>query len=390
MMQSIVESSTFENKVESKANTLFKFIRDIGMTVLGAKCTSLTGSKTLTAISLGFGVAKILKNIKEEVVKSYFSLPDNQRRIYLINQRSSPQRTGDIIKKKLKEKCNKIAMPVKNFVNNLIRKKILKIKDDSKIGFDKFNFNFKDKENLKKECYKYRDNDIEDYFEKSNSMIEPQHNQILYEMREKLKKQLPKKKSEKLIKFFKVKQKMTNYLIAQRKEKLKKDYPDFDETFSNKTKILFGNIKSFCVGTFNGLISAFSFNLMDLRIKDSKVQTIEKLIRGIKETEYKEKLEEFKKYVTECSISTLKDDIEFLVKSTSDEHIFKLLEDKKETDKNNNELLKNKFKTDVQEREDVLIENNNKNNFKTIKIDEENNDYDDKSEHLIKLNESFI
>lgn len=99
MMQSIVESSTFENKVESKANTLFKFIRDIGMTVLGAKCTSLTGSKTLTAISLGFGVAKILKNIKEEVVKSYFSLPDNQRRIYLINQRSTPQRTGYIIKK---------------------------------------------------------------------------------------------------------------------------------------------------------------------------------------------------------------------------------------------------------------------------------------------------
>ena len=79
-----------------------------------------------------------------------------------------------------------------------------------------------------------------------------------------------------------------------------------------------------------------------------------------------------------------------MVKSTSDEHIFKLLEDKKETDKNNNELLKNKFKTDIQEREDVLIENNNKNNFKTIKIDEENNDYDDKSEHLIKLNESFI
>ena len=79
-----------------------------------------------------------------------------------------------------------------------------------------------------------------------------------------------------------------------------------------------------------------------------------------------------------------------MVKSTSDEHIFKLLEDKKEIDKNNNELLKNKFKTDIQEREDVLIENNNKNNFKTIKIDEENNDYDDKSEHLIKLNESFI
>ena len=104
MVQSIKEMPTFENKVESKANTLFKFIRDIGITVLGAKCASLTGSKALTAISVGFGVAKILKNIKDEFVKAYFSLSDNQRRIYRINQRATPQYTDVIIQRIIKEK----------------------------------------------------------------------------------------------------------------------------------------------------------------------------------------------------------------------------------------------------------------------------------------------
>ena len=72
-----------------------------------------------------------------------------------------------------------------------------------------------------------------------------------------------------------------------------------------------------------------------------------------------------------------------MAKSTSDEHIFKLLEDKKVTDEENFELLKNKFKDDVKENPNILIRNNNINNkdFKTIK--NEDNDYDDKSESLL-------
>ena len=72
-----------------------------------------------------------------------------------------------------------------------------------------------------------------------------------------------------------------------------------------------------------------------------------------------------------------------MAKSTSDEHIFKLLEDKKVTDEENFEFLKNKFKDDVKENPNILIRNNNINNkdFKTIK--NEDNDYDDKSESLL-------
>lgn len=122
---------------------------------------------------------------------------------------------------------------------------------------------------------------------------------------------------------------------------------------------------------------------MDFRIKDSKSQTIEKIIMGVKETEYNNQLEVFKKYEYDCFISTLKDDIEFLVKSTGDEHIFKLLEDKKDTDKTNLEMLRKKFKANGHENSILLIENNNKNINKNIKDDED--DFDDKSESLISL-----
>ena len=380
MMQSITEMASFEKDIESKATTLFKFIRDIGITVLGAKSASLTGSTALTAISLGFGVGKILKNIKDEFIKAYFSLPDKERRIYQINQRATPHNTSVIIKRLIKEKYKKVVVPVKKYINNFLRKKILKINDESQVGFDKLILNFKDNESIKKECTEYRNKDIDYYFKNLIAMIEPKYNQILFQMKEKLRKQYPKKQSEKLKQFFNVKQKIIDHLINKRREKLKKDFPEFN---SNKTKNFFDGFKSFGIGIANGLISALSFNFVDFRIKDSQSQTIGKITKGVKENEYNKKSEDLKKYEYSCFITTLKDDIEFLVKSTGDEHIFKLLEDKKVTDEENYNFLKNKFKEDVQENPNILIKNNDINNkdYKTIKIEED--DYDDKSESLL-------
>ena len=138
------------------------------------------------------------------------------------------------------------------------------------------------------------------------------------------------------------------------------------------------------------MISALSFNLIDLRIKDSQSQTIEKIIKGVKKSEYSKKSEELKKYEYSCSVTTLKDDIEFLVKSTGDEYIFKLLEDKKVTDEENYNFLRNKFKEDIQENPNILIQNNNIKNIdsKTIKIEED--EYDDKSESLLNPKDSGI
>ena len=114
---------SFEKNVEEKFNKIFKFLRDIGLTFLGAKCSSLTGSTVRTSISVGVGVAKILKNIKDEVIKSFFSLSDSQKRLYLINYRSTPQTTFGIISKKIKECCRKVFIPIKQGANNFIRQK---------------------------------------------------------------------------------------------------------------------------------------------------------------------------------------------------------------------------------------------------------------------------
>ena len=128
-IESIMEMPSFEKNVEEKFTTFFKFVRDIGFTAAGAKCASLTGSKVLVSIAIGIGVAKILKNIKDEVIKHFFSLSESQKRLYLVNYRSSPQTTFGMISKKIREGCRKIFIPVKKKTTDFIRKKILKVKD---------------------------------------------------------------------------------------------------------------------------------------------------------------------------------------------------------------------------------------------------------------------
>ena len=155
LIQSYIVMPSFEKNVEEKFNKIFKFLRDIGLTFLGAKCVSLTGSTVLTSISVGVGVAKILKNIKDEVIKSFFSLSGNQKRLKIINYRNTAQSTLGIISKKKKEFCRKDTIAVKKGFNSFIRQNILRLKDVTKVGFEKFNFSFKNTIDLKKECDKF-------------------------------------------------------------------------------------------------------------------------------------------------------------------------------------------------------------------------------------------
>ena len=206
-MESIIEMPSYEKKVEEKFTTLFKFIRDIGFTVAGAKLASLTGSKVLLSIGIGIGVAKILKNIKDEVVKHFFSLSESQKRIYLINYRNSPQSTFRMISRKIKEGCRKVFIPVKKCATHFIRKKILKAKDP-KIGFDKLIFTFKNTQTLKEECINFRNNNIELYINRKKLMIRPQYESKLKAIRDKYEEKLPKGKSKKFKEFSKVKDKL--------------------------------------------------------------------------------------------------------------------------------------------------------------------------------------
>ena len=379
MMQSIIEMPSFENYIESKANTFFKYFRDIGIAILGAKCASLTGSKVLTSISIGIGVAKILKNIKEEVMKSYFSFSDEQKKLYLINYRSTPQSNGAIIAKKIKEGYRKIVRPFTKWANNLIRNKILKIKNEAKVGFDKAKFDFKDSVKLMEECIIFRNNCIDSYFNNKDEMIEPLYIQNLYKIKEEINNLRTKKQSKKFNEFSNVKEKLISYLVNKRKNELKAKYPEFCDSFFNNAKNSLGKIKDFFVGTFNGLISSVTFNFIDLRIKDNKSQILEKLIYGVKEGNYQDELKKLKEYEKNCVISTIKDEIDFHVGVSGDENIFNELEIEKVSNRNKLKRLKNKLKS-------YAININLENNLNDIINESQENINDDNS---ISTNEYF-
>ena len=181
-------------------------------------------------------------------------------------------------------------------------------------------------------------------------------------------------------------------IVSIKKNELKKKYPEFDETLFNKTKSFFYNIKDFAIGTWNGLMSAITFNYLDLRIKDNDYQIIEKLINGVRANNYKRELEKYQKDISNFKISLTKDEINFYVKSSEDKNIFDYLEIEEKARTNNLENLKNKLL-------DNELENNigNRRNhiFKMEDQDIISNDIsfscsdniDDKSELLIKYKE---
>ena len=325
LIQSYIEMPSFEKNVEEKFNKIFKFLRDIGLTFLGAKCASLTGSKVLTSISVGVGVAKILKNIKDEVIKSFFSLSDSQKRLFLINYRNTPQTTFGIISKKIKECYRKVIIPAKKGVNSFIRQKILRLRNETKIGFDKINFSFKNTIDLKKECDKFGDNVIKLYIKRKKLMIEPLYIQKLHNILEKLGNQFSEKYSKKFKEFLGVKEKLIKYHVNKKKRELQEKYPEFDDSFSNKIKQNLNKTAEFFVGLYNGFISSITFNSVDLRIKDNKSKFLQKLLFGVKETKYLYEVDNLKKFEKNCNINIINDKITYLVYSTKDKDIFKRL-----------------------------------------------------------------
>ena len=366
MMQSIIEMPSFDKNVEEKVSTLFKYIRDIGLTIAGAKISSLTGSKLLKTAIVGAGAVKIIKNIKDDIIKSYFGLTNIQKKIYVMNYRNTPKSTCSIISKKIKENFRKVITPIGKFTDYLFRKKIWKMNDEA-IGFDKFNFNFKETEKLLEECNTFRDKIINLYIEIRLSMIKPQYTQKLYNIKSQLIKHNSKKKSKKLKKFFRTKEKIVQYLKNKKKDELKQKFPEFIDSFSNRSKKFFNNVKGFFKGVCNGIGSIAFF--ANLRIKENKNETIEKLINGVKKEKYEKELKKYDEYEEECDINTARDDIEFMAKSSKDENILLLLDIEQKKCEQNLEKLRYNLKNNIidnrkefhivsQEMEDIIFENN--------------------------------
>ena len=367
MMQSIIAMPSFDKNVEEKVSTLFKYIRDIGLTIAGAKISSLTGSKLLKAATVGAGAVKIIKNIKDDITKSYFGLTNIQKKIYIMNYRNTPKSTCSIISKKIKENFRKVITPIGKFADYFFKKKIWKINEEA-IGFDKFNFNFKETEELLEECNTFRDKIINLYIDIRLSMVKPQYTQKLYNIKSQLIKHYnSKKKSKKLKKFFRTKEKIVQYLKNKKKDELKQKFPEFIDSFSNRSKKFFNNVKGFFKGVRNGICSIAFF--ANLRIKENKNETIKKLINGVKKEKYEKELKKYDEYEEECDINTARDDIEFMAKSSKDENILLLLDIEQKKCEQNLEKLRYNLKNNIidnrkefhiisQEMEDIICENN--------------------------------
>ena len=390
-IQSIMEMPSFEKNVEEKFTILFKFIRDISFTAAGVKLASLTGSKVLSSVAFGIGFAKILKNIKDEVMKQFFRLSESQKRIYLINYRNSTQSILRMFSRKIREGCRKIFIPVKKCTIDFIRKKIFKTKD-TKIGFDRLNFTFKDSQKLREECTNFRNSNIELYINRKKLIIRPAYESKLKAIRDKYKEKLPKDKSKKFKEFSKVKEKLNKYLVNKMKKELKKKYPEFEDTFLNKVKQKLDILSELFCGIHNGFMSSLTYNIFDLRIKDSKSKLLEKLLNNVKKSNYEAEFDKIKEYENKCNINTINDEIKYLIDSSADKIVFNYIKVNTIKSKERLDNLKKYLKSNMLDKNYEINIIKISKELENIHDDDNNismssnDNLDDKSELLIEQN----
>ena len=138
LLKLVLEMPNSESWIESVSTPIFKFVRDVILAVGTFKLASLTGSKMLIALSASVGGSMILKDVKDEIIKNYFSLDDEGRKIYHLNRKNSPKTRFSILTQKIKEKYRKFMKPVKKIMTSFFDQNILHLKERPKIGLDKF------------------------------------------------------------------------------------------------------------------------------------------------------------------------------------------------------------------------------------------------------------
>jgi len=380
LMQSIIDKPTTENIIEAKVTTIFKFVRDIGITLIATKYASLTGSKTLTFLTASLGAAKLIKNITHENAISYYSYSDEQRKICHLNQRNLPKSTFEIVKRKIQHYYRKVAVPIKKSTNNFIRYKILKLKEEPKIGFERIQKDYFNKENFYKDCISYRNKDIKNYIGNLMQLNEEKYNAILKKIKEKYKNKNIKSKSR----YFELKEKIVKRLIKIKTDKLNKDYPEYIDSISNRIGKLKNRISSFFTGFYNGIVNVCTFSIIDLRIKKSDRENRAEMIKSLQYKKYRQDFEDLVAFINDCEKELLEQDVKELTKSSyNDTKIY-------------NELVNNKNK-DIEkiinyEKDFQIVDAFNKDEIKNMNINNINNinndiNYDDSNNEQIKLND---
>lgn len=260
LVQAILEHPNSETWIESYTTPIFKLIRNIMITVCGIKLASLTGSKILTSLSASIGGTLIFKDVKEELVKTYFSMKDEEKRVYHLNQKNASKKAFYIIKKKIKEKYKKCINPIKKYCSRIINQKILKLKEEPKLGFDR---EYNNNDNIEEEYVNYIDNEIEKYYKKVNKINKIKYTQKLQKFKTKFECKKRSNQSKTLIKFFDVKKKIINKIIENKEKEIQKEYPDLKKDPNILEKALNGinKVGSLGFGIFKSLSNVVTFGL---------------------------------------------------------------------------------------------------------------------------------
>ena len=331
LLKLVLEMPNSESWVESVSTPIFKFMRDVLLAVGSFKLASLTGSKMLIALSASVGGTMILKDVKDEIVKNYFSLDEEGRKIYHLNRKNSPRTRFSILTQKIKEKYRKFIKPVKNIMTKIIDQNILHIKERPKIGFDKYT-NCTD--NIEKKCEDFRNQELKLYFKNKKIIKKMKFQQVLSKIIKKLEKKrgIPNQINQ----YFKFKAKIISKLTELKEKKLKEKYPECKEpTFSQK---VVGGVKSFGYGTFKTIkcfADVFTFGLTSgFFAKKNDLENTLEMIKNINYNEYKNKLDKIQKQKEDDDYIIKYEQIKYLTKSASNDFdLFNILKTK-----NSNEI----------------------------------------------------
>ena len=320
LLQLVLESPDSESWIKSYTTPIFKFMRNILLTIGGFKLASLTGSKTLLALSASIGGAMIFKDVKDENIKSYFSLDEKGRKLYHLNCKNSPEKRISILTRKIKEKYRKYIKPVENFIINLFDTKIFHLKESPKIGLEKF---LNKTGNIEKECEEFRNNELIILSKNEKRIKKITFQQVLLKIIKKLKyrRQIPIKINQ----FFQFKQKIFSRTAEFKLKRLKEKYPQYkDPTIFGRIMNIGGKIKSFGCGVFKSFSNVFSFGITSgLFAKKNNLQNTLETINNIKYNEFKKELDKIQKRKEDDHFLILLEEIKYLTESSqNDSYLF--------------------------------------------------------------------
>ena len=320
LLQLVLESPDSESWIKSYTTPIFKFMRNILLTIGGFKLASLTGSKTLLALSASIGGAMIFKDVKDEIIKSYFSLDEKGRKLYHLNCKNSPEKRISILTRKIKEKYRKYIKPVENFIINLFDTKIFHLKESPKIGLEKF---LNKTGNIEKECEEFRNNELIILSKNEKRIKKITFQQVLLKIIKKLKyrRQIPIKINQ----FFQFKQKIFSRTAEFKLKRLKEKYPQYkDPTIFERIMNIGGKIKSFGCGVFKSFSNVFSFGITGgLFAKKNNLQNTLETINNIKYNEFKKELDKIQKRKEDDHFLILLEEIKYLTESSqNDSYLF--------------------------------------------------------------------